>query len=546
MKTLTFTKSELGTALFKNLRSTTRTKMGGLHLNTSLEPGGPKLSALGQLIDDIFLGKVSVYEISSSLVVEIRHSVAPTLFAKIDKKPSVYTVTVEDLETLTPRDADFAVALYRAAFDRGTCAGDQLLTYFKQCEAGNADDESIYDFCDSFYREVVSAGQTVTAVEDRALREEFLTALTGGMAQFCNFGGIKQVTDAYDSKKYAMPEDDEKKEASTAPEADSPEAFLKDCIAGKYALQYNWSDEQKAHIRPLSILNDFYPTKEFVEIVKKVYRRMTKAIAKRDAGTPFTDRYAYGKDDLNLMALGKPGTGKSYVAERAAAALQMPYICLSLSKNSEEDVYKGMTLIVDGKPEFVETDFSKFFDQGMFCVLEEPNLAPADVNMALAKVLDESGALIIDGRGTKYRSPLTVIMACENTGIEGTKPNSPAFSNRFRTKWLMPDPTADDFKGMLAKQTGQSKRLVNWVYNAYTRVIDWLKSDEVGESEVANVLSIRTCEGVIENMQDGMDAKRAIETSILPSIAEIDQELAEQCRQEVLDDIPECKCRANV
>lgn len=551
MKTFDYKANDLKLALFQGISSRMRTKMGNLPLNSApitdsskacsaLRPAGviakPKLSALAQLVDDIFQKKVSCYDIKGgSMIVEIRHSTAPTLFAKVDVDPLGYMVTVEDADGLSPRDANFAIALFLAAGNNAEMSSS-LKEYFKDYDDGMIGSPAIYRFCDSYYYGFLNTGNNIKVMEDKSIHEEFRAAVTGGMAKLNSLGLSGYIPDVYDSGSYAEEPEEEKK-----PTKEAGKTFLDECIAGKYVVPYDWDDEQKELIPNMSELDKFYENKFFKELVEMIYYGSMETLSINAKGIPFTDTMAYAEQMFNGRLIGEPGTGKSYTIRMACAACQVPFIDVAFSKHTEEDVAEGKTRIVDGKPEFVLTDIPKYWAKGGVQVWEEPNLADPAVTFGIAsQALEKPFMIMENGVNKVYRHPLTFVFACENTGLEGTNPDNPAFSNRFETTWPIEAPTEEELKGMLEKQTGQSKTLVNWVYEAYKRTVNWLNDPKVGESEVCSNLSIRTCKGTIRNMRRGMSPVRAVETSIVGAVRSVDKELAENLMEEVISKLPKC------
>lgn len=549
MKTFDYKSNDLKLSLFQGISSRVRTKMGNLPLNagpttdspkacSALRPSGtivkPKLSALAQLIDDIFLKKVSCYDIGDSMIVEIRHTTAPTLFCKVDANSSGCTVTTEDVDGLNPRDTNFACALFLAAGNNAEMSSS-IKEYFKDYADGITNSPAIYRFCDSYYYGFLNAGNNVKVIEDKSLIEEFVTAVTDGMAKLDTLGLDGYITDTYKAGVFTKEEPKEEKSVETG------KTFLDECIEGKYIVPYNWDDDQKELIPSMSELDKFYENKFFRELVEMIYYGSMETLSINAKGIPFTDTMAYAEQMFNGRLIGEPGTGKSYTIRMACAACQVPFIDVAFSKHTEEDVAEGKTRIVDGRPEFVLTDIPKYWAKGGVQVWEEPNLADPAVTFGIAsQALEKPFMIMENGVNKVYRHPLTFVFACENTGLEGTNPDNPAFSNRFETTWPIEAPTEEELKGMLMKQTGQSKTLVNWVYEAYKRTINWLNDPKVGESEVCSNLSIRTCKGTIRNMKRGMSPIRAVETSIVGAVRSVDKELATNLMEEVISTLPKC------
>ena len=243
---------------------------------------------------------------------------------------------------------------------------------------------------------------------------------------------------------------------------------------------------------------------------------------------------ALGKDYINISLVGKPGTGKTVMAYAISAATGMPVYSVNLSHNTDEDEFQGQTKIVDGKAQFVETDFLNAYTNGGIIILEEVNLAnPAVIMGALGQAVEFPFILKRNGYETVRRHPLCIIITTMNIGTAGSKIPSQAFMNRFKQTYTLNDPTASDFVKILCT-SGAEKAKCQWVYDAYEKIVAYLNSDEINEEDIAMTLSLRTCFGALENMEEGDSPLDAIKHSIIGKIAESDLALARDCETEVL------------
>ena len=84
--------------------------------------------------------------------------------------------------------------------------------------------------------------------------------------------------------------------------------------------------------------------------------------------------------------------------------------------------------------------------------------------------------------------------------------------------------------------TGAERAVCRWVYECYERVVACIEDDNaVADTEsILLSLSMRSCIGAIENIQEGMEPREAVINSIIGKIAEQDREVAESCRKVVL------------
>ncbi|MGN0241422.1 MAG: AAA family ATPase [Candidatus Weimeria sp.] len=380
------------------------------------------------------------------------------------------------------------------------------------------DAADLWQFCDEFYYGYAYSHRTIN-MDVGGLAEEEVKRLFDS-------SDVKRQTFGLDSELFAKSKFD-KEEApkkttakKTRKTSKSKTAtFIDRCLAGEFIIPHEWDADQKELIAPIDFLKGFVPTEDFEEAVNAI----TKAFKK---GEP-----------LNGEFFGKPGTGKTTIMMALSAALGLPYYPIIFSKHTEEDVIEGKTRIIKGHPEFVLTDIPKYWDKGGLFDFEEINSADPGVLIAFNMALESPGIIMRNGYEKVYRSPLSFVFACMNTGIEGTNPMPPALSTRFLRKWRVADPTERVFKEILSKKTSAPEEEVDWVYEAYTKVINYLKSPEVSEDELVNLLSMRACIGCIENIEDGQSPVRAVKNSIVNSIGEADLALGDAIEAEVLPDL---------
>ena len=248
---------------------------------------------------------------------------------------------------------------------------------------------------------------------------------------------------------------------------------------------------------------------------------------------------AIGKDQMNIMLLGKPGTGKTTLAYALSAATGMPVCTTAWNKHSDEDEEEGKTKIVDGKPTFVETDALLFHQYGGIDVNEEINLADPSVTMGCLGQKTEFPFIVKkNGYETIVRHPLNVVIATMNVGTNGSNPLNQALANRFKTPYILDDPTRETFINILEKASGKAREICEWVYQAYEATVDYLKSPDVNEDEICQNLSIRTCLGAIDNMEEGQTPIRALINSIVGAVAVVDLEVARNLQHEKIECLP--------
>lgn len=326
------------------------------------------------------------------------------------------------------------------------------------------------------------------------------------------------------------------KRTSKTPKKES--SFLDDIKAKKYFVNYPWDEKLADYIIPMSFLDKFEITEEFKEIVKKIKYHFDKVLERMDLG--MEGAKAIGNDVINIIIVGKPGTGKTTLCYALSAATGIPICTTKWSKYSDEDEFEGKTKIVEGKPTFVQTDALMFHELGGINVNEEINLADPSVTMGvLGQQLEYPYIVKKNGYETVVRHPLNIQIATMNVGTNGSQPLNQALANRFSASFMMDDPSDKTFVSILEKSSEADSKTCNWVYDAYKKVINYLNSPEVNEEEIVNYLSIRSCLSAISNMEEGQSCKRALINSIVSTIASVDLTIARNVQAEVINILPE-------
>jgi midasin (ATPase involved in ribosome maturation) len=213
----------------------------------------------------------------------------------------------------------------------------------------------------------------------------------------------------------------------------------------------------------------------------------------------------------------------------------MPVYTINTSKNTEEDQYEGKVKVANGNLTFLETDFLKAYEHGGIIILEEINLVDPGVSMgAIGQAIEFPFVLMKDGYQPVRRHPMCIILGTFNVGTDGSRPINQGFSSRFKQTYMIDDPTKDDFISILMSQ-GYEKKRCKWIYDVYSKIYTYLKGPDVNKEEYAMYLSLRTCLGALENMEEGDSPKEAARNSLIGKIAEVDLETAREVEKNVLD-----------
>lgn len=485
--------------------------------------GPAKISAAASVFDAIKVhNAVSVYQSNvdaKALYVEMNG-----VSALVGENSIRFTPNVEDLK---PKYRIIPHVIWSMMNDNAEMAASFNII-MKQVSPME-DKNEIAKFCDSYYYNLKENGRLTLDVYDLSM-EEIKQSFERGLFEASRLIK-KQPKSIYDTM--TLKADSKKKVVKVS-------NFMNDVREGKYIIPYAWPEELQSFVVSAKFLNTFEMTPEFEEIVKKIFFRSKRIIERMDMGLTGAD--AIGKDALNIMLLGKPGTGKTTLAYALSAATGMPVSTTAWNKHSDEDEVEGKTKIIDGKPAFVETNALLFHEFGGIDVNEEINLADPSVTMgSLGQKLEYPFIVKKNGYETIVRHPLNVVIATMNVGTNGSNPLNQALANRFKTPYILDDPTSETFINILMKSSGKSRKVCEWVYNAYDATKEYLKSPDVNEDDICQNLSIRTCLGAIENMEEGQTPQRALINSIVGAVAVVDVEVARNLQRERIELLPNPK-----
>lgn len=315
----------------------------------------------------------------------------------------------------------------------------------------------------------------------------------------------------------------------------STEKLWKDIKKGKFILDYEWPEEQKTAVIPLSFLDDFVPDENFFGMFGMFKAKLTMALKRIKSG----DTEAKKRDAVNVFLIGRPGTGKTYMLHALSAAFGFPIRSVAMSKNSEEDAFEGMNKVIEGKLTEVQTPFLKNAHMGGITVIEEINLADPDVVMgAIGQYVEYPYTVFEQGYQPVKRHPLNIVCGTMNIGTAGSKEVSEALSSRFPASYILDDPKREDFIARLMMD-GYSKEACTYVYDIYSDILDTLKSPDYNCEDYCLAVTFRSCHGALQCMEMGDDSKKAIYHTMIGKIAEKDMDIADRIWQEVVEPKPD-------
>lgn len=531
MATLTKTTVLYGGKNASKTPKTCRTKVGkampmGIAMSRYNTSGAVvKISSAAICLDQLLLDKMYfAYAGDNTIVLEIGKNVILT--NGTDAKTNL---------PAEPEDILLADILWEMEFG-GNEEMRKLFDSFKKAKLPLSE-KAVAQFCDSYYCHNVKSSYAIN-VEQTLTTEEVEAGIRSGLLKRASV--LKGLEDLQKSRFEDVPVVKQGRIKKTeAPAIITTDAFMEDCRRGKYILPVDWDEAVKGMITPLEYLDDTVPDEFFKKLVTKLQFRYGRVLKRMENHTykGFDDIQRVrdlGPDAVNVTLIGPPGSGKSHVVYAAAAATGIPVLMRNNSHNTEEGEYEGWTKIVDGKPVTIPTEAVICFMHGGILLLEEVNLAPPAVIMGvLGQAVEDPYILKKDGYINIRRHPLCSVVSTMNRGTAGTKLVAEQFANRFTTSYVINEPKREAFIERLIAKTGEDRRLCTWTYDVYSKITESVREDnaQADVEKILNALSLRSCIGAIQNIQEGSDPKEAVCDSVIGKIAEQDWEVAENCRK---------------
>lgn len=443
-------------------------------------------------------------------------------------------------------DILFAAILYELAYGTNLEFINAFQNAVTQCSTSHfVSQEYIGLFCDSYYYGSIRVGEkfaydivTEDVSEEAGKMRPKEHPQLKGVRQSSASAIDRYLVPSGKVPKREEPATTESKEDRQMRDAD----FVDRCLKGDFKIPYTWSEKAAGAIRTPRGFDDYVVTPQFVKLMRKIKFRTDRVLARiqelETEGKPYDPVTAIGQDALNINLVGEPGTGKTYMVYKAAEYTGLPVYTINCSKNMQEDDLGLKAVIVDGRPCMIPSDVLTCFEYGGICLLEEFNLAAAGVIMgALGQAVEYPFVMKTEGNRTIQRHPLCIFIGCMNTGTAGSQTPSEAYTNRFPIVFRMMSPTKDDFIAMLMASTGEDRKVCRWVYEAYEKILNYLE-EERAAADIEGIkltLSLRSCKGAVQNIQEGWDPKDAIRDSIIGKIAERDSEVADRCEKTLME-----------
>lgn len=464
-------------------------------------------------------GKVNALESDVQIYVEFTNDKGEYFNATCDKN------AVHFENRLPNSESDAVVPVLIFALSKGVGLTELQETVDSLIHDPSA--ENVFLFCDSLYYGLKSIKGTDTFNFDAYLNKD----LVKQGIRTKNLQEMEALMDIPNKPDFRIGVTPKTKESEKAEE--NRQAKFEDCKFGGHILDYVWDLERTNDIQPLEFLETFVPNECFFTLVDIIEHELKQVEARLNKGIYGVN--AIGDNYVNCQIVGRPGTGKTTIANALSAAFGMPIKAVINSKNTEEDAYQGMTKIVNGEATFVETPFLNAYKTGGIILLEEYNLADAGVTMgALGQAIERPFIIEEDGYKEVRRHPMCVIIATANVGTNGSREPSEAMISRMPNIFLLDDPKEEEFLQILKMKSGATKMECKKVYKIYKKVLDFLCSSSISADDIALGVTMRACIAALKQMKIGIDIKRAIYNTVIGAIAVKDIDLARKTYDSVV------------
>lgn len=390
------------------------------------------------------------------------------------------------------------------------------------------DDEDIYYACDAFYFKYAQNKDNLVVEQDPKL--------------FINKKTLK--------KPEFMKEQNQFEEPKTEPKRSSTKETSKK--ASKSTANAVWSGIKSGALRvfgcgvsdvkvpDVSFLDTYVPTEDYFFLVKHITYRLNRIKERITDG--FSGAEAIGNDAVNFSLIGPPGTGKSVMAKALAATFGLPFGITRNSSDTDIDEYEGKTRLIDGTPQFRDTDSTQIAMSGGILANEEANLTPSGViTGALNQFAEKPFVLKRNGYENVERHPYAILCNLFNPTVRGGQIMNQSYISRFPITLDIQAPTKKEMAAMLLSKfdgnSGKSVSVPAWYTNPERQVgedeamlayslleesVKYLKSAEA--EDLALVLSTRQCIAFLQLLEEGFPKDIAFQNTFVNALKCIDTE----------------------
>jgi cobaltochelatase CobS len=197
----------------------------------------------------------------------------------------------------------------------------------------------------------------------------------------------------------------------------------------------------------------------------------------------------------NVFFYGAAGTGKTYLAEQIAKALERPFLTINCTQWTPPRELKGGETI-EGYREGIAIDC---WENGKILVLDElPKLDPNTagiLNEMLAKTADDTSATITTGEGrTVNKHPDFAVIATGNTTMKGFDANYSG--NNQQDASLI-----DRFSGNYYAIDFDPQLEISLVHRPVFQIFNWLRSTWILPKYLNDIVTLRTMLGAKRTYQ---------------------------------------------
>ena len=479
----------------------------------------PKLSKLCCDLENVFSKKVSVAYGSNWMYCEIQTKESIVPYFILDN--TLYLQVSQPYHSISMPFFLMALNTSQKEFQATRDAAQELVNLYNPATQ-TIPPEAMGYLCDCFYYDMTAQygrGDISTEDFDSSISQIKQTIKTSVYS-------LETCFDSYFNAEFKKVDFSKRKKSVSS--GMTVASVFKAAKEGNFLIPYDWEKMYEDHIRPINTLDNYIPNETFSKLVRYMSMKLNRVVDRLNSGK--VGIAAIGKDYINVIVGGRPGTGKTTTADALAAALGLPIYTAKVTRNTEEDAFEGMTKAgEDRKISIHDTPFSTAFAHGGIVVLEEFNLAdPGVLQGAIGQAIEYPFILNRNGYEEVHRHPLCIVVATMNTGTRGAKEPNQALTSRFPVSLIMDDPNEQDFIAILQKH-GHDITACRAVYKAYSAILRFLKED-ANDDDMALAVTMRHCLGALNLLDDGIvnSVLSAVTDTMIGAISLRDADLAKE------------------